>query len=180
MTQRTGLDLTTGTAAKPSFVGRTGIFTISTRLVVSWRSGVGPLWPLPPPGEANPDRTAVASLNPIEADMPRRDSKGKTVDARRLEALVEEATVDCYDETEQALGLFTMIEDHLELPFQTRVLGLEVTVAAVRQSDDGIPVAVCQRGRETQRIPLLDLPLPSPPPKGAEWIAAYRHWARHG
>jgi len=25
----------------------------------------------------------------------------------------------------------------------------------------------------------LDLPLPSPPPAGAEWIAAYRHWATH-
>ncbi len=113
--------------------------------------------------------------------MPRtRGSGGKTADARRLEALVEEATVDCYDETEQIVGLFTMIEDNLELPFQTRVLGLEVTVGAVEQSDDGSPVAVCRHGRETQRISLLDLPLPSPPPKGAECIAAYRHWARNG
>jgi hypothetical protein len=122
----------------------------------------------------------VASLNSIEADMPRRgSSEGMTVDARRLDALIEEAVVDCYDETEQAVGLFTMIEDNLELPFQTRVLGLEVTVGAVEQSDDGSPVAVCRHGRETQRISLLDLPLPSPPPKGVEWIAAYRRWAKH-
>ena len=26
-------------------------------------------------------------------------------------------------------------------------------------------------------IPILDLPLPAPPPPGSEWIAAYRHWA---
>ena len=107
-----------------------------------------------------------------------KGDEGKAVDAKRLNALIEEATVDCYDETEQAIGLFTMIEDHLELPFQTRVLGLEVAVVAVEQDDDGSPVAVCRRGRETQRISLLYLPLPSPPPKGAEWIAAYRHWAR--
>jgi hypothetical protein len=25
-------------------------------------------------------------------------------------------------------------------------------------------------------ISVLDLPLPEPPPKGARWIAAYRHW----
>jgi hypothetical protein len=25
---------------------------------------------------------------------------------------------------------------------------------------------------------ILDLPLPQPPPGGAEWIGAYRHWAR--
>ena len=56
--------------------------------------------------------------------MPRRrSSEGNTVDARRLDALIEEAVVDCYDETEQAIGLFTMIEGHLELPFQTWVLG---------------------------------------------------------
>jgi calcium binding protein len=121
----------------------------------------------------------VACLNPIEADMPRRTgSEGKAVDAGRLEELIEEATVDCHDEAEQALGLVTMIQDHLELPFEARVLGLEVAVVAVEQGDDGSPVAVCRRGRETQRISLLDLPLPSPPPKGAEWIAAYRHWAR--
>ena len=113
--------------------------------------------------------------------MPSKKGTGvRTVDARRLDELIEEAIVDCYDETEQMVGLFTMIEDNLELPFQTRVLGLEVTVVSVEQSDDGSPVAVCRHGRETQRISLLDLPLPSPPPKGAEWIAAYRHWARSG
>ncbi|MDO9714263.1 calcium-binding protein [Paracraurococcus lichenis] len=110
----------------------------------------------------------------------RKGDEGKTVDAKRLNALIEEATVDCYDETEQETGLFTMIEDNLELPFHTRVLGLEVTVVAVEQSDDGSPVAVCRHGRETQRISLLHLPLPSPPPNGAEWIAAYCHWARNG
>jgi hypothetical protein len=125
-------------------------------------------------------RKALVCLSPIEADMPSKKGTGvRTVDARRLDELIEEAIVDCYDETEQVIGFFTMIEDHLELPFQTRVLGLEVTVVAVEQGGDGSPVAICRRGRETQRISLLDLPLPSPPPKGAEWIAAYRHWASH-
>lgn len=27
-----------------------------------------------------------------------------------------------------------------------------------------------------QRIGVLDLPLPTPPPAGAQWIEAYRHW----
>jgi hypothetical protein len=27
-------------------------------------------------------------------------------------------------------------------------------------------------------IPILDLPLPTPPPGGAEWIEAYRHWLK--
>ena len=38
-------------------------------------------------------------------------------------------------------------------------------------------VAVCSRGRHRQKIDLLDLPLPTPAPDGADWIDAYRHWA---
>lgn len=37
-------------------------------------------------------------------------------------------------------------------------------------------VAVCRRAGVRQTVPLLDLPLPSPPPDGTEWIEAYRHW----
>ena len=105
--------------------------------------------------------------------------RGDGLDRRRLEELIEEATIDCYNEYEQAAGLFTMIEDNLHLPFTTRVLGVAVTVIAVDQDGDIDIVAVCERKGERQRISLKDLPLPSPPPDGAEWIAAYRYWARH-
>jgi len=39
----------------------------------------------------------------------------------RLDRLVEEAIVDCYNESEQVTGLYTMIEDNLALPFETTV-----------------------------------------------------------
>lgn len=96
----------------------------------------------------------------------------------RLEELVEEATVDCYNESEQATGLFTVMEDSLELPFETKILGLPVTVERIDIDDCDQIVACCARGQEHQRVPLLELPLPSPPPAGAEWIEAYRYWAR--
>lgn len=94
----------------------------------------------------------------------------------RLDAMVEEATVDCYNEEEQATGLFTTIEEHLALPFETTVLGVAVTVEGVDMKPDGQIVAICVRGRVRQAIQILDLPLPTPAPAGAEWIAAYRHW----
>ena len=97
-----------------------------------------------------------------------------------LDRLVEEATVDCYDESEQATGLYTMIEENLAVPFETQVFGTAVVVEGIDITDRGGIVAVCRRGRERQRIGLLDLPLPSPPPAGAQWIAAYRHWAQAG
>jgi hypothetical protein len=84
-----------------------------------------------------------------------------------LDKLIEEATVDCYNEEEQASGFFAMIEDNLTLPFTTRMLGIEVSVAAVEMDDDGSLKAVCGHGGQRQRIGLTDLPLPSPPPDGA-------------
>ncbi|MEV0809649.1 hypothetical protein [Micromonospora sp. NPDC050200] len=93
-----------------------------------------------------------------------------------LEAMIEEATVDAYGDDEQLTGLFTMIDEHLAVPFPTTVLGVEVTVRKVDLTADTI-VAVCVRGRHRQRIDLLDLPLPTPAPDGAAWIDAYRHWA---
>lgn len=91
--------------------------------------------------------------------------------------MVAEATIDCYGEEEQLTGLATMIENELKVPFRTTVLGLAVTVRRVTYAPHGL-VADCVRGQHRQAIHLLDLPLPEPPPKGAEWIAAYRHWAR--
>ena len=93
-----------------------------------------------------------------------------------LDAMVEEATVDCYNEDEQLTGLFTMIEDNLAVPFATHVLGVEVTVRRVDLVRDEI-VAVCHRGRVRQAIGILDLPMPDPPPDGVQWVEAYRHWA---
>ncbi|MDN3054753.1 hypothetical protein PH213_09410 [Streptomyces sp. SRF1] len=41
---------------------------------------------------------------------------------------------------------------------------------------DGRIVALCSRGGMRQSIGMLELPLPSPAPEGAEWFEAYRHW----
>ncbi len=116
----------------------------------------------------------------------RRKSKGKagrevrprTLGKARLEALAEEATVDAYNESEQATGWLTMFEEHLALPFDTKVLGVDVTVEKIDLSNRDDVIVVCRRGKERQSLPILELPLPSPPPPGWEWIEAYRHWAR--
>jgi hypothetical protein len=96
----------------------------------------------------------------------------------RLDELVEEATIDAYGDSEQAVGFYTMIENDLATPFTTEILGAEVTVERIDMTESDEIVAICRRGAKRQKIPILDLPLPSPPPQGAEWIAAYRHWRR--
>jgi hypothetical protein len=107
-----------------------------------------------------------------------KTAKSRLPTPRQLNKLIEEATVDCNNQEEQASGFFAMIEQNLAVPFATRVLGVEVLVVEVEIDDDSGLKVVCERGSERQRIGLTDLPLPSPPPAGAEWIAAYRHWVR--
>lgn len=114
----------------------------------------------------------------IPKPAPNKKDGPRLLSAAKLDQLIGEATVDAYDESEQRSGFYTMLEDHLAMPFQTEVLGLKVTVERVDMTDEEQIVAVCTRGRSRQRIPILDLPIPDPPPKGSEWIDAFRRWAR--
>ena len=110
----------------------------------------------------------------------KRTRRHRPLSKAYLERLVEEAVVDTYNESEQRCGLFTMIEEHLALPFETDMLSVTVKVERIDLNEAEEVVAICRRGRTRQRINVLDLPLPSPPPDGAEWIEAYRYWARGG
>jgi hypothetical protein len=96
--------------------------------------------------------------------------------ARGLDGMIREVLVDCYSGDEERTAFFTMIEDRLRVPFRTRIFGLDAVVERFVLNEEGAVHAVCRRGRERRRIPILDLPLQDPPPKGFEWIEAYRHW----
>ena len=51
-----------------------------------------------------------------------------------LDTLAEEATVDAHNDEEQFGGSAVMIEDNLEMPFETTVLGVMVTIKSVTQN----------------------------------------------
>jgi hypothetical protein len=92
--------------------------------------------------------------------------------------MIEQATVDAYGASEQATGWLAMFENYLELPFVTDVLGVPVTVETLELRADNRIVAVCQRGKSKLAVDVMDLPLPSKRPVGAEWIDAYCRWLR--
>jgi len=96
----------------------------------------------------------------------------------KLDEMIEQATVDAYGESEQVTGFFTLLEEQIKVPFKTEMLGMTVTVEELELTDDEQIVTVCSRGKSRQRVPILDLPLPDPPPEGWEWIEAFRRWAR--
>lgn len=108
----------------------------------------------------------------------RPSTRGRVPVEVDLDALIEEATVDAYDMEEQRTGFQTLLEENLRLPFEAEVLGVAVTVERLDVNDEGAIVAVCRRGSARQAIPVVDLALPDPAPHGAEWIEAYRRWAR--
>jgi hypothetical protein len=120
---------------------------------------------------------AAVAQEPM-AIMPvrtRRNTPGR-ISKGQLAAMIEEATIDAHGESEQTTGWYTMLEEHLTLPFDTTVLGVLVKVVGLDVRGDHDIVAICARGRKRQPVPILDLPLPSPEPAGVEWIEAYRHW----
>ncbi|MFF4779350.1 calcium-binding protein [Microtetraspora fusca] len=94
-----------------------------------------------------------------------------------LDELIEQVIVDAYTDEEQLSSFQMMIGDNLAVPFETNMLGLQVTVTAIDFRVGSGIVAICRHGRQRQAIGILDLPLPDPPPAGAEWIDAYRRWA---
>ena len=120
-------------------------------------------------------RTAMTRRKTVKG---RRARAG--MDRRKLDRLIEEAVVDAYNESEQRIGLYTMIDENLKLPFKTEVLGVEVTVERIDLNDAEEIVAICARGRKRQAVPIVDLPLPTPPPAGSVWIEAYRRWVGQG
>jgi hypothetical protein len=133
----------------------------------------------PPLFSLFPDENKMAKTRK-SAKQGGHQKRSKRVSLAYLDKLISEATVDCYNESEQITGIFTMLEESLAVPFATTLLGLEVTVERIAMNDANDIVAVCRRGHERQRVPILDLPLPEPRPRGAEWIDAFRRWAKRG
>ena len=136
--------------------------------------------PAKKPAAKKPTAKKPAAKKLVVATLrrPAQTAKPK-VDMARLRELIEEATVDAYTEDEQRMGFLTMIQDNLDVPFETEVLGVPVQVTRIDVNDAEEIVAICKRGAHVQRIPVVDLPLPKPPPEGFEWIEAYRFY-QHG
>lgn len=67
--------------------------------------------------------------------------------------MMKEAVVDAYTDSEQRTGFYTMLEEHLAIPFNAEVLGAAVTIERVDMTDDEQIVAICRRGRSRQVDP---------------------------
>lgn len=92
-----------------------------------------------------------------------------------LDSLIDEITIDCYDEDEALMG-FQNAFDEANLPCPGTVVGeivevLSVSTANIRRE----LIATCQRNNRRYEIALLDIEL-NADPDTSRLIAAYRRW----
>ena len=103
--------------------------------------------------------------------------KQTTADRERLRELIEEATVDCYGDEEQFMGLCNMIEEEVVVPFKAKVIGEAVTVTSLNAGNEGNSIwATCERNGKKHRVEITSLEWVKPLPEGFEWIEAYIAW----
>lgn len=112
------------------------------------------------------------------AALPRKRAQRPTLARSRLDNLIAEALVDAYSESEQRTAWATVLETQLGLPAEATLLGVPVIVERIDLNAAEDIVAICRRGRHRRTIPLLDLPQLKLSAAAAQWLDAYRRWAR--
>jgi Calcium binding len=95
-----------------------------------------------------------------------------------LDALIEEITVDCYDEDEQLQGFENAFDEDANFPCPGTVIGEHVEVLHVGQANDRRElIATCEHNTRRYEIALLDIDITADPDT-SRLIAAYRRWIR--
>ena len=103
------------------------------------------------------------------------------ISEERLQELLEEATVDCYDEEEEFMGVLISVDENVNWPLPAQLTGMPVEVLGLDESASstrrGI-VARTRRGKKEYQASLSDLTFGDMDDTSAEWLAMYRWWAK--
>ena len=106
-----------------------------------------------------------------------------TFDKSELRELLEEATVDCYDEDEQFMSLYTVMDESLPFPFPATVVGEAVSVLDLDGKHSslfgGIHARV-RRGDKEYVASLTSLNVGTANAEVAKWLAVYGYWVSLG
>jgi len=99
-------------------------------------------------------------------------------DRSKLRALIDEATTDSNDESDEYAGLLGMIREEVACPFRARIQGEDVECIRFEWPKKGYSLnAVCQtRKGKTRIVDISLLEWPDSLPEGHKWIEAYLAW----
>ena len=95
---------------------------------------------------------------------------------KELDALIEEVTVDAYNDSEQLTAFETAFDEVANFPCHGSVIGEDVEVLSLAADDDrGELVATCRRAGRRYKVALQEIDLRSDPAT-LRLFAAYRRW----
>src|SRR5208283_1218721 len=125
-------------------------------------------------------RTGRALMNWTADRTKLSHATGKSAgfDHTRLRALIDEATSDSNDESDEHAGLLGMIRQEVACPFRARIQGEDVECTRFEWPKKGYGLnAVCEtRKGKTRIVDISLLEWPDSLPEGHKWIEAYLAW----
>ena len=101
------------------------------------------------------------------------------MDEKRLQELLEDATLDSYGEEEEFAGVLVTLDENLRFPLQGQLLGETVEVTGLSESRSSLRRGIIANVRKGERLftaSLADLTFIDPDPVSDEWLAMYRYW----
>ena len=98
-------------------------------------------------------------------------------EGRRLRALIDQATRDSLDESDEHASLLSSVRAEVACPFGARLAGEEVECVRLEFPRNGYGLnAVCKANGKTVIVDISKLEWVEPLPKGHQWIEAYFAW----
>lgn len=95
--------------------------------------------------------------------------------SNNLDQIIEDATIDAYDISEQISGFQVLLEDADICPFAAQLSGKSVTIIRIKVKNDRL-FGIYRYGGVKHTIDLLDLKF-DPKMKGYQYLAAYKKWS---
>ncbi len=97
--------------------------------------------------------------------------------SRRLRALIDQATSESLDESDEHAGLLSIIREEVVCPFRARLGGVEVECIRLESPRVGYGInAVCKSSGKLHVVDISKLDWIEPHPEGFCWIEAYLAW----
>jgi len=108
---------------------------------------------------------------------PTLDTTGTGPGRNRIRALIDQATSDSVDESDEHAGLLSTIREEVVCPFHARLAGDDVECVRFEWPKNGYGLnAICKSKGKTQVVDISMLEWVEPLPKGHQWIEAYFAW----
>jgi hypothetical protein len=94
---------------------------------------------------------------------------------KRYDEMVEDATVDCHDMSEEIAGFLAMLQENTDMPFDAQVVGCDVKVIDFAMDNNRV-LAKVTRDNSTFRVDLRDVAVEAR--QSQEWVATYQRWRK--